>query len=231
MTPREYLQALRDWPVLAGLVVGLLGAALFTWVSTPKYAASTTLFVSAQGVQNDVTKAYQGNQLSTEKVKTYTALIMSDRVRAGASDRLDTTINPGQVTATAQAETVLITVTATDTFPQRAQHIADAVGTEFIAFLTQLEKPVDNVNAPPSVIVRVIQPAQLPTQPISPRPKLNLAVGALLGLLLGYSLALLRYVMNPPQTPTEQTPQNTHSRSPGTSSGTRATEPIPETPG
>src|SRR6185436_15007000 len=40
--------------------------------------------------------------------------------------------------------------------------------------------------------VRVVDPATLPTRPIAPRPLRNLAVGTLLGLLLGFGLALLR---------------------------------------
>ncbi|MGH3774019.1 MAG: YveK family protein [Pseudonocardiaceae bacterium] len=204
MTQREYLRILKDWLLLVGLALGLLCAGLFTWLTTPKYDATTILFVSAQGLQSDVTKAYQGNLLATEKVKTYTALIMSDRVRTEVSDRLHTEIAPGQIYATAQPETVLITVTVTDAFPQRAQRIADAVSADFIALLAQLEKPLDNVGAPLTMITRVVQPAQ-PAQQVSPRLAWNLAVGAVIGLLLGYALALLRYASSQPH-------QNYHSK-------------------
>ncbi|MGH3764960.1 MAG: Wzz/FepE/Etk N-terminal domain-containing protein, partial [Pseudonocardiaceae bacterium] len=100
MTLREYIQALKSWLPPTGLVLGLLCAAAFTFVATPKYAADTTLFVSTQGLQNDASRAYQGNLLSAEKVKTYTELIMSDRIRMQASNRLGTQIEPGQIVAT-----------------------------------------------------------------------------------------------------------------------------------
>lgn len=195
MTLREYLQALKSWLLPAGLVFGLLCAATFTYLATPKYAANITLFISTQGLQNDASRAYQGNLLSTEKVKTYTELIMSDRIRIQVSNRLNTEIAPGQIVATAQPQTVLITTTVTDTSPYRAQQIANAVGVESVALLAQLEKPIDNVGAPPTVTAQVVQPAQLLLNPISPRPAWNLGVGAVLGLLLGYAIALLRHVM------------------------------------
>ncbi len=195
MTLREYLHAIKSWLLPAGLVLGLLCAAAFTYLSTPKYAASITLFVSAQGLQNDASRAYQGNLLSAEKVKTYTELIMSDRIRLQVADQLHTEIAPGQIVATPQPQTVLITTTVTDSSPYRAQQIANAVGVDFVGLVAQLEKPVDNLAAPPTVTAQVIQPAQLPLYPVSPRPAWNLAVGAVVGLLLGYAAALLRHVL------------------------------------
>ncbi len=195
MTLREYLQAIKSWLLPAGLVLGLLCAAAFTYFSTPKYAANVTMFVSAQGLQNDASRAYQGNLLSAEKVKTYTELIMSDRIRMQVSNRLHTEIAPGQIVAIPQPQTVLITTTVTDTSPYRAQQIANAAGVEFVALVAQLEKPIDNQAAPPTVTAQVVQPAQLPLHPVSPRPAWNLAVGALLGLLLGYVIALLRHML------------------------------------
>ena len=205
MTLREYLTALKSWLLLAGLVLGVIGAGTVTGLATPKYVSSTLLFVSAQGLQGDTTRAYQGSLLSTEKVKTYAVLITNDRIRTAVSDQLHTEIAPGQITAAAQPGTVLITATVTDTSPRRAQQIADAVGAEFVALLAQLEKPADDAEAPATVIARVVQPAPLPTHPISPRPTLNLAAGAGVGLLLGYTLALLRYARNtPPKLPEMQ---------------------------
>lgn len=194
ITLREYLEAIKSWLLPAGLVFGLLCAAAFTYATTPQYAATTTLFVSAQGLQNDASKAYQGNQLATERVKTYTELIMSDRIRTQVSNRLHIQIAPRQIFASAQPQTVLIATTVTDTSPYRAQQIANAVGVEFEALVAQLEQPSDNVGAPPTVTAKVVQPAQLPSSPTSPRPGWNLAVGGLLGLLLGYVIAFLRHV-------------------------------------
>ncbi len=196
MTLRQYLQVLKSLLLPAGLILGLLCAAAFTLLATPKYATNVTLFISAQGLQRDATRAYEGNLLSMDKVKTYTEMIMSDRIRTQVSNRLHTEIAPGQIIATAQPQSVLITATVTDASPYRAQQIADAVGVEFVALVAQLEKPTDNAGAPPTVTAQIFQPAQLPLQQISPRPVWNLALGAVLGLLLGYVLSLFRYLLN-----------------------------------
>ncbi|MGH3774014.1 MAG: YveK family protein [Pseudonocardiaceae bacterium] len=196
MALREYLHALKNWLLATGLVLGLLCAAAFTLLVTPKYAANTTLFISAQGLQNDISMAYQGELLAEEKTKTYTELMMNDQFRTEVGNRLHTEIAPGQITATNQPQTVLITTTVTDASPHQAQQIADAVSTELVALVARLEKPTDNPDAPPTTTAQVAQPAQLPLHPISPRPAWNLATGATLGLLLGYTVSLLRHVLN-----------------------------------
>ncbi|MGH3427627.1 MAG: YveK family protein [Pseudonocardiaceae bacterium] len=196
MTLREYLCAFKSWLLAAGLVLGLLCAAAFTLLTTPKYAANTTLFISAQGLQNDAGRAYQGELLAEEKTKTYAELIMSDQFRTEVGNQLHIEIAPGHIIATTQPQTVLITTTVTDASPRQAQQIADAVDTEFVALVAQLEKPSDNPTAPPTAIAQVVQSAQLPLHPISPRPAWDLAVGATLGLLLGYTISLLRHVLN-----------------------------------
>jgi capsular exopolysaccharide synthesis family protein len=49
-----------------------------------------------------------------------------------------------------------------------------------------------SATAPSPVKVSVVRPPSVPTAPISPKPTRNLALGAVLGLLLGIGVALLR---------------------------------------
>jgi capsular exopolysaccharide synthesis family protein len=197
----DYLELARErWKlVLAGLLVGLVGATVFTWVTPREYAAQVTIYVSAQVDANDAVSAYQGNLLSEQKVKSYAQLLTSHRIASDVVDQLQLDLPPGEIrnkiAASAKAETVLLTVTVTDGSPQRAREIADAVGAAFGRLVAELEQPADRARAP-AVLAKVVEPAQLPTTPVVPRTAVNLALGALLGLLAGGAAALIRNALD-----------------------------------
>jgi len=201
VTVRDYLELAKErWKlVLAGLLVGLIAAAVLIWVTPREYAAQVTIYVSAQAGANDAVSAYQGNLLSEQKVKSYTQLLTSHRIAGDVVDQLHLDVSSGEVrnkiVASAKPETVLLTVTVRDRSPQRAREIADAVGAAFGRLVAELEQPADPARAP-AVMAKVVEPAQLPTTPVIPRPAVNLALGALLGLLAGGAAALIRNALD-----------------------------------
>jgi non-specific protein-tyrosine kinase len=68
--------------------------------------------------------------------------------------------------------------------------MANAVATQFTEVIKGLETPEGATQA--LVKASVVKPADVPTVPVSPRPKINLALGLLVGLALGIGLAVLR---------------------------------------
>ena len=108
-----------------------------------------------------------------------------------------------RITASAPLETVLINVAVTDASPARAQAIANSLGRVFPLEVTRIETPPGG-GAPP-VRVIVVQPASLPKHPTSPRPKINLLLGFLVGLAAGVGGALLRETLDTSIKGTEQT--------------------------
>jgi len=78
-----------------------------------------------------------------------------------------------------------IQVTYTDTSPERAQQMANAVGEVF-------PKQVSQLNPSQTALFAMAwEQAGTPTAPVSPKPERNLAVGLIIGLILGTGLALL----------------------------------------
>lgn len=231
MTLRAYLEVLRDrWKlVTAGLLLGLIGAGVLTLTTPPQYSADVTLYVSAQSTGGDTTDAYQGNQLSEQKVQSYVQLFNTARISRDVIDRLDLKTSPGslagRIDASAEPDTVLLTARVTDRDPAQAQRIANAVAESFIDLVAELERPEPGpapapppgfpaltppaVEAPAPVAARLVEPAALPRTPISPRPNTNLAIGAVLGLLLGYGAALLRNAFDTSVKSSEQLQQLT----------------------
>lgn len=179
--------------MLTGLLLCLAVAAAATWTATPRYAAEVTLFVAARGMNGDAIEAYQGSLLSQQKVKSYTRLVTSDRIRRDV-ERRGTVIDPATVDASVQPGTVLLTITVTDSSPERARDIADAVAEAFATLVAKLETPAE--GGQPSVTATLVEPAQTPISPVSPRPVNNLLLGALAGLALGFATALARNALD-----------------------------------
>jgi receptor protein-tyrosine kinase len=99
-----------------------------------------------------------------------------------------------EVTAKARLDTVLIDVSVVDSSPVRARDIANALSDEFVIMVRELETPAE--GAKPDARVVVEQRATVPTDPVSPNKKKNLAAGVLLGGMLGIGLAFLRNALD-----------------------------------
>jgi len=189
---REYLAVLRErWLiVLLGLAlgVGLGGAAAF--LRTPQYAANVEFFISTPDRAKDLNQAYQGSLLSEQKIKSYVKLARDRRIRQQVAEQLHSPVAPGAISASAAPDTVLLTLTATDPSPVRAQQLAAAAASAFAGLVSELERPTSGA---PVVVTREIQDAQVPIAPISPRQKPDLILGLFLGLVLGIVAAVLRH--------------------------------------
>jgi capsular exopolysaccharide synthesis family protein len=195
MDLRDMLAALRaTWwmPILGGLLGGLLALTL-SLLQTPRYTSSSQLFVSSVDASS-AADALQGGQLSQLQATSYAELLKGDALAARVVNRLGLSLTPAQVSseiqATAVTDTVLINVSVTDTSPVRAQRIADAVDTEFVAMASQLEATGGPGTAPIKVVVS--DPPQVPTAPSSPQKTRNVALGLLAGVLVGSAVGIAR---------------------------------------
>jgi succinoglycan biosynthesis transport protein ExoP len=192
---KDVLQALRSgwWLVALTVLAGVAGAGALTWKATPLYSSSTKLFVSTSAT-TDTSSAYQGNLFSQQRVTSYAELLTGVQLAAAVVEDLDLDMTPAEVaqkvSAVAAADTVILTVTVTDTSPQRAQDIAASLGRQFSEQVTLLETPTGATAS--TVKVTSVQEADFRDTPISPDAASNIAVGAALGLLAGLGLALLR---------------------------------------
>ena len=192
---RDVLRALRaGWVILAVGVLVMAGLALgLSKLQEPQYAASTQLFVSTTD-SSTTSAVFQGSQFSQQRVTSYAQLIGGDELARRVIQRLDLDLTPaelaGQITATAVSDTVLIDVEVLDESPERAVSIADAVGAEFTVLAGELEAPSAGGGSP--VRVTVTEQPELPSAASSPSTAKNVALGILVGLLLGSVAVVLR---------------------------------------
>lgn len=208
MNARDYLTLLRERRILIGACVaaGLVLATVVTFLMPTKYASTATFYVVAASGSSPASAAsdnYQGAQLATGRVKSYTELLTGDRVAQEAAAALGggTTAQDVMkaVSATSVADTVIVTLTATDRSPVRAQQLTTAVSTSFTALVRRLETTGGESSGPaaqPAVSAQVLQPPSLPDSPVSPSLPLNLAVGLMVGLLVGFTAAVVRHSLD-----------------------------------
>lgn len=195
MTLQQYLKVLRSrWiTVCVTALFPILGALAYSLVQTPLYQASTRLFVSTTA-GSSASELYSGNRLSQDRVQSYTQLVMGETLAQRTIDRLNLDMTgaalKANVTAKSTTGTVLIDVSVLDPSPVRARDIANALSDEFVVMVRELETPAQ--GATPEARVVVEQRASVPPSPTVPKTKRNLAIGLLVGAMLGVGVALLR---------------------------------------
>jgi succinoglycan biosynthesis transport protein ExoP len=199
MSLYEYFAILRKrWTSI--LIVTCLGVAVAigaTLLATPTYEAKSQVFVSVN-TGGSTADLLQGSSFTQNRVKSYADMVTSPRVLVPVIEQLHLKTTPDQlaqsITSDIPLDTVLINVTVTDTNPKLASEVANATASSLAAQVSAIEKP-DGAQPSP-VRISTLQTATVPTEPATPNVKLDLALGLLLGLALGFFQAVLREMLD-----------------------------------
>lgn len=194
MDLREFIDVLRRrWGVVAVCVLLGLGTAVaVTFMTPPTYTAKAQLFVATN--DKDSADAYAGGLFTQQRVKSYTKIADSPTVLEAVIAELDLKTTTGQlaekISAQAPLDTTLVDIRVQESSGARAQAIADETAVQFTKYIDNIEKATS--DAPPVVKASVVGDPGPPSEPTSPRPALNLAIGLICGLVVGVTGALLR---------------------------------------
>ncbi|GHH64240.1 chromosome partitioning protein [Streptosporangium violaceochromogenes] len=181
----------RNWLLILLALIAAVAAALVVTANTPpRYVASISMLVSGQNREGGLTTAYQAGMLSAQRVTSYATLLTSRRVVGQITDPADVHRLQGDITAEAVPDTVLLRATVADPDPARAARLANALGDAFIRLIDQIERPTPESR--PSVKVTMVDRAEVPGAPISPRPLVNVALASLTALLASAGWLILR---------------------------------------
>jgi capsular exopolysaccharide synthesis family protein len=191
MTLRDYLSAARKywWVILGAASLGALVGVLAVLRADPVYRAEVTFFVKTTG-ENTASAAAMGDQFAQRRVNSYVGLLASDRladmvVRTSGLD-LSTEEVSGMIGASGDINTVLLTATATSRSEEVASRVARAVALRFPGLVDSIENQSPDETAVTLEVVNGPIVAELPS-----RAPLKIGTPALLGLLLGFAIALL----------------------------------------
>ncbi|MGD9961719.1 polysaccharide biosynthesis tyrosine autokinase [Nocardioides sp.] len=198
MELRDYLRILRRrWLlIVASLVVTVGVAGLVTLRSTPQYQSTSQIFVSTNSSTSS--DAYQGSLFSTQRVASYADLVtgkeLAQRVIDAEGLELTASELAAKVTASAVPETVLLDISVVDPDPDTAQRLARSYSAELASLVAELETAPGQAN--PALKATIVDSANLPTGAISPQPLRNLGLALVVGLLLGFGIAVLREILD-----------------------------------
>lgn len=189
----------RGWFFMVlGTVLGAAAGTAVTLAATPEFSADTQVYVSVNGATNS-SEVAQGGTAAEQKVQSFANVARSAKVLQPVVDQLgldgSTSDLARRVTAQTPIDSVIVTITVTDTEPGRAARIANAIGASLSDVITnQLEQPTTGEVSP--FRIETIQPATAPDQPSSPRLAVNVAGGLVIGLLAGLGFAALRTALD-----------------------------------
>lgn len=190
--------ARRRWRSIAAMFLLALSVSFaFSLTTTPVYESQTRIYITADstsGQGNDI----GANYFLVSQIKSYAQLANHAEVLKRTAESLDDNVTAadlaGRISATALPESLILQVTTHDTSPERAQKIAQAHAIVLVSYLEELETPKGDEN--PQIKATLTDPATYNPKPIAPRTLLNTVVAALLGLVLGCGLALVRELLD-----------------------------------
>lgn len=189
------------------IVLTLVGAgagAGFAALSTPTFQVTSTVYISLVGSAS-TSDLQQGNVFATQKASTYAELATSTPVMEDAVRLLGDGTEPGElrsaVSASVRGATSLIDIYSTGSNGPQVAAWANAVATGLANQISRLDAPtiVDETTGAVRtfpVSVEVIDPAEVPTVAVTPQPRYNILVGAVVGLALGVALLIIRHTLD-----------------------------------
>jgi succinoglycan biosynthesis transport protein ExoP len=203
---------LRQHTIVMGLLIVIGGICGFgaSQLLTPVYTSSATIFVTVGGARSSADVSQTGAYL-TSRMKSYSTLATSAAVLKDAlaglqstetfqrlltpsspvsqTDELTTAATHLQdlVTVANEADTTVLSVSVKGPSPKDAQRLTDAVSG---ALATQIEQTEEGADQFSPIRATVINNANLPLSPSSPKPYLNAVLGAALGFVLGAALSV-----------------------------------------
>ena len=192
---KEFITALRKRLPLI-IIVTLLFVALSGIVSytmmKPIYQTSTQILVNQK-----ITNPQQANDLNIDAniqlVETYNIIIKSPAILTEVIEELELKESiadlDNNITVSSEENAQVLTLEVEDASMERAVLIANTTASVFQAKIKSLMN-VDNVN--------ILAPAIVPVdpEPVKPDPFFNMAIGAIIGFMLGTGLAILMDQMN-----------------------------------
>lgn len=182
--------------ILLALILGALLAFFVSITLFPKkYESSTTIYVLNKQDESSVT--YSDLQTGTQLTKDYAKIIVSRSVTEQVIAQLDLKNEYSDmkkikhedlvkmIRVETTADTRMIEITVTDTQPARAQDIANAVR-EVAALHISEVMDIESVN--------VVDYAEMPVSPVSPKVLRNSVIGALLGFLIACGIIIILFL-------------------------------------
>lgn len=180
--------------ILTMMFIGLGVSGLVTFfVINPQYSASSELIATFQSSENNVNTDNINTNLMM--INTYKDFIKGKVVTEEVQKELvETTAFKGtaedvknMVSVEQSQNSQMFIIKAISNDPEEAANVSNTMADVF------KKKAGEYTNADK---ISIISPAEVPTSPVSPNKKVNLAIGLILGMIVGIGLALISEMLN-----------------------------------
>ena len=182
------------WIFLLSIVLGGLTFLVNQFVLAPEYESQTTMIIGKpEEYQGAPAKDLEYNDvmLNQQLVSTYSEIIksreISDEVIKNLGLKFSFKEFKEKVKVEAVKDTELISITVSDTIPERAMDIANETAEIFQKKIAYIMK-VDNVQ--------ILDEAVLPKEPVAPRVILNTLLGFILGGMIATFIAIVKELLD-----------------------------------
>lgn len=197
MELKIYLRVLlrKWWIVLPAFLITFTATIVLTFTQTPTYQAAATFVVAPTGSFEDVRSFASGLDIlsrRSEIATTYAEVATSRLIKREAADELSLSQDQRKslsVDSQLLAGTNVLKITVEGSDPVLVRDFANTVGAKTMAYVQELYETYD---------LSPLDQATLPASPVKPNKKLNLVLGAVLGLALGGGLAFLSEYLQAP---------------------------------
>ncbi|HEY0735633.1 MAG TPA: diguanylate cyclase [Herpetosiphonaceae bacterium] len=197
MELRAYLHILwsKWWIVLLTLLITYSATLIFTYQQVPLYQSNATFVVKLSPTfssDKDLAAAVDILSRRTEIGTTFTQVADSRLIKRLAATELGLSgeqRNDVSITSELLPGTNVLKIAIQSHDPVLARNMANAVGANTIAYVQDLYETYK---------LEPLDQASLPDEPISPNKPLNLALGGIMGLVLGAGFALLAAYLQAP---------------------------------
>ncbi len=178
----------RIWMIiLFGILAGTITFLMCIYVITPQYQSTTKMYIINR--QSSETLTYSDLQTGTQLTKDYQELVTSrpvlEEVRNNLSLNMDNKQLKGKISVDVPTDTRIVTITVEDSSPDMARAIADAIRDSASKHISA----VMNTEA-----VNVVEEADLPLEPSSPKILKNTVIGGAAGAFFAMAIIILVYI-------------------------------------
>ncbi|MEW9123866.1 MAG: Wzz/FepE/Etk N-terminal domain-containing protein [Thermotaleaceae bacterium] len=183
----------RKWFILCITMLGITLSQIYSFfIVEPIYKANVSIIIGKEDTQFFLEDKYTNNDvmLYLKVAKTYEEIAKSRIVRNKAEGLLEDEVFKGiiHLQVSAKSDTQVLNITVSHGSPQAAVMCADALAKSFIQVANEVL---------PASQLKILDKAEWPKMPVSPNYKLNMAIGAVLGMMVAVGLIFLLEYLNP----------------------------------
>ena len=170
--------------------------------SIPLYQSQVQIFISTPTPLVDLSELASGSNFGSQRVKSYSQLIMGPATLNPVIEKLKLDITwtqlSQQVSANAPLDTVLINLIVKNQDPNLAAEIANAIALQFQFTIQTVESVYSNSTENEKIPLKasIAKTAQPNYTPVSPRKILNYTLAIVFGFLIAFSYLALLFIFD-----------------------------------